>query len=164
MDVQKDAITRSEILVGRECHSIHTTVERVPWSAYEQTDLIWKAVWRLRFTYTWMCRSILETGRESRKASRGWYRCRNLKYEWRERVILYTGNSMQQKHACNRKLNYVEKNHKEFWIVEQSKDKVVKFCLSQLMKDFICMVKVKERRMAKGENPRVIYLVLVLGD
>lgn len=110
------------------------------------------SVWRLRFTYTWMCRNDLEPGRESRKASWGWYWCRNLKYEGGERVILYTGTSMQQKHGCNRKLNYVEKNHKEFWIVEQSKDKVVKFCFRQLMKDFSCMVKIRKRRVEKGDK------------
>lgn len=34
---QKDDIDiSSEMLAGRECYSIHTTVQRVPWSADEQ--------------------------------------------------------------------------------------------------------------------------------
>lgn len=37
-DIQKDDvyIIRPEMLVGKECCSIHTTVQRAPWSADEQ--------------------------------------------------------------------------------------------------------------------------------
>lgn len=37
-DVQKDDtdIIQSEMLVGRECQSIHTTVQKLPWLANEQ--------------------------------------------------------------------------------------------------------------------------------
>lgn len=124
-DVQKDdTIIRSEMLVGRECHSIHTTAQR----ANEIGQLIGRLIIpserqfrsinirRLRFTCTWKRKTVLEPGREFRKASCGRYQCRNQKYEWGERwfytqVTACTKASIQPK----AQLRWKESRSPEWW-------------------------------------------------
>lgn len=150
-------IIRSEMLIGRECHSIHTTVQRVPWSADEQMYyLIWKAVrsissvWRLSFTYTGMCKSVLEQGRESRKASWGISVQEFEVWVGGKRVILYRGNSTHKgMHVTESWLCW----EKPRGILNgDSGDKTVRFCGRQLRIGFICHGKSKENEDGKGNK------------
>lgn len=72
--------------------------------------------WRLEFTSPWMCKSVLEPGKESKKASWGWYQCRNLKYEWQMRVILYRVNKGIQAIESSVMLKRITRSSEWWWV------------------------------------------------